>query len=46
MWWIESGVLVCSIGSCCNLPWMASRAGSAGTDVNRAFTLYEGKHSS
>ena len=31
--------------TCCNLTWMMSKAWLTGTDVNRAFTSYEGMHS-
>ena len=37
--------LLLSCGSCCNLSWMMSRAGSTRTHINSAFTSLEDIHS-
>ena len=38
---MESGVLFGSLASCCSLLCMMCRTGSTGTNVKRAFTLYD-----
>ena len=38
-------VLLLSCGSCCNLPWMMSIAGSTRNNINSAFTSLEDIHS-
>ena len=39
--WLDSGVLLCSVISCCNLPHIMFREGSPGTDARRALTSYK-----